>query len=75
MIGEATSCRGGEGLGLLRTASSRFGGGQTGLCACRAGKSAQVAGDPVQPHTYTYMPDIGKGLLVLGEREEALGRA
>ncbi len=39
------------------------------------GKSAQVAGDPDQPHTYTYVPDIGKGLVVLGEREEALGRA
>ena len=40
-----------------------------------AGKSAQVAGDPDQPHTYTYAPDIGKGLVVLGEHEEALGRA
>jgi nucleoside-diphosphate-sugar epimerase len=39
------------------------------------GKGAQVAGDPDQPHTYTYMPDIGRGLVVLGEREEALGRA
>ena len=39
------------------------------------GKGAQVAGDPDQPHTYTYAPDIGKGLVVLGEREEALGRA
>jgi nucleoside-diphosphate-sugar epimerase len=39
------------------------------------GKSAQVFGDPDQPHTYTYAPDIGKGLVVLGEREEALGRA
>jgi nucleoside-diphosphate-sugar epimerase len=39
------------------------------------GKSAQVAGDPDQPHTYTYAPDIGRGLVVLGEREEALGRA
>ncbi len=36
------------------------------------GKSAQVAGDPDQPHTY--MPNIGKGLVVLGEHEEALGR-
>jgi nucleoside-diphosphate-sugar epimerase len=26
------------------------------------GKSAQVAGDPEQPHTYSYAPDIGKGL-------------
>jgi nucleoside-diphosphate-sugar epimerase len=39
------------------------------------GKSAQVAGDPDQPHTYTYAPDIGKGLAILGEREEALGQA
>jgi nucleoside-diphosphate-sugar epimerase len=39
------------------------------------GKGAQVAGDPDQPHTYTYAPDIGKGLVVLGEREEALGQA
>ena len=38
------------------------------------GKSAQVAGDPDQPHTYTYAPDIGKGLVILGEHEEALGR-
>jgi nucleoside-diphosphate-sugar epimerase len=39
------------------------------------GKSAQLAGDPDQPHTYTYAPDIGKGLVILGEREEALGQA
>jgi nucleoside-diphosphate-sugar epimerase len=39
------------------------------------GKSAQVAGDPDQPHTYTYVPDIGKGLVILGDREEALGQA
>jgi nucleoside-diphosphate-sugar epimerase len=39
------------------------------------GKSAQVAGDPDQPHTYTYAPDIGRGLVILGEREEALGQA
>jgi nucleoside-diphosphate-sugar epimerase len=38
------------------------------------GKSAQVAGDPNQPHTYTYAPDIGRGLVTLGEREEALGQ-
>src|SRR5829696_8756284 len=38
------------------------------------GKGAQVAGDPDQPHTYTYVPDIGKGLVILGEHEEALGR-
>jgi nucleoside-diphosphate-sugar epimerase len=39
------------------------------------GKSAQVAGDPDQPHTYSYVPDIGRGLVILGEREKALGQA
>jgi nucleoside-diphosphate-sugar epimerase len=39
------------------------------------GKNAQVAGDPDQPHTYSDAPDIGKGLVILGEREEALGQA
>jgi nucleoside-diphosphate-sugar epimerase len=38
------------------------------------GKSAQLAGDPDQPHTYTYVADIGRGLVILGEREEALGQ-
>jgi nucleoside-diphosphate-sugar epimerase len=39
------------------------------------GKPAQTLGDPDQPHTYTYTMDIGKALVILGEREEALGRA
>jgi nucleoside-diphosphate-sugar epimerase len=39
------------------------------------GKSAQLAGDPDQPHTYTYAPDVGRGLVILGEHEEALGQA
>ena len=38
-----------------------------------AGKKAQVIGDPDLPHTYTYMPDVGKALVTLGERDEALG--
>jgi nucleoside-diphosphate-sugar epimerase len=39
------------------------------------GKSVQLTGDPDQPHTHTYLPDIGKELIILGEREEAPGRA
>jgi nucleoside-diphosphate-sugar epimerase len=39
------------------------------------GKTAQVLGDPDVPHTYTYIPDIGSSLVVLGERQEALGEA
>ncbi|MFI5898463.1 NAD-dependent epimerase/dehydratase family protein [Actinoplanes sp. NPDC051513] len=38
-----------------------------------AGKTATVLGDPDQPHTYTYVPDIGEGLAVLGEHPDAPG--
>ena len=38
-----------------------------------AGKTATVLGDPDQPHTYTYLPDIGEGLAVLGEHPDAPG--
>ncbi|HXX76930.1 MAG TPA: SDR family oxidoreductase [Ktedonobacteraceae bacterium] len=40
-----------------------------------SGKAAQVVGNPDLLHTYTYVPDIGKGLVMLGERDEALGQA
>lgn len=32
-----------------------------------AGKSAQVFGDPDQRHTYSYTPDVARGLVALGE--------
>jgi nucleoside-diphosphate-sugar epimerase len=41
--------------------------------AALAGKTAQVLGDPDQPHTYTYTPDIGEALAVLGEHPDAPG--
>jgi nucleoside-diphosphate-sugar epimerase len=37
-------------------------------------KTATVLGDPDQPHTYTYIPDIGQGLAVLGEHSNAPGQ-
>jgi nucleoside-diphosphate-sugar epimerase len=40
-----------------------------------AGRKAQVVGDPDQPHTYSYVSDIAKGLVILGERPEADGEA
>lgn len=43
--------------------------------AALAGKAVQVLGKPDMPHTYTYMPDIGKALVILAERDEALGQA
>jgi nucleoside-diphosphate-sugar epimerase len=41
--------------------------------AALAGKTASVIGDPDQPHTYTYIPDIGEGLAVLGEHPDTPG--
>jgi nucleoside-diphosphate-sugar epimerase len=37
------------------------------------GGAATVLGDPDQPHTYTYIPDIAEGLAVLGEHPAAPG--
>lgn len=42
--------------------------------AALAGKAIQVLGNPDLPHTYTYMPDIGKALVLLGATEAALGQ-
>lgn len=40
-----------------------------------AGKGASFVGRLDLPHTATYIEDFGRALVVLGEREEALGRA
>jgi nucleoside-diphosphate-sugar epimerase len=41
--------------------------------AALRGRSANVVGDIALPHTYSYVPDIARGLVILGQREEALG--
>ena len=38
------------------------------------GKSAQIAGSANMPHTHTYIPDFGKALVILSERDEADGQ-
>jgi nucleoside-diphosphate-sugar epimerase len=40
-----------------------------------AGKTARMNGKQDLPHTATYLGDFGRGLVILGEREEALGQA
>lgn len=40
-----------------------------------AGKTASFAGKLDLPHTVTYIEDFGRALVILGEREEALGQA
>lgn len=39
-----------------------------------AGKSAYALGDPDLPRSYSYTPDVARGLAVLGTRPEAVGR-
>lgn len=39
-----------------------------------AGKAASVVGNPDTLHTYTFIDDFAKGLVTLGEHEEALGQ-
>ncbi|HTN90349.1 MAG TPA: NAD-dependent epimerase/dehydratase family protein [Sorangium sp.] len=38
-----------------------------------AGKAVECMGDPDMPHAYTYVEDVARGLVTLGEREEAMG--
>ena len=40
-----------------------------------AGKAASAIGNLDLPHTYTYIEDFGRGLVTLGEHDEALGQA
>ncbi len=43
--------------------------------AALSGKKAQVMVSAKHRHTFTYMPDIGKGLVILGENAAAYGQA
>ena len=38
------------------------------------GKASQILGNPDLPHTQTYIPDVGKALVILGEHDEAMGQ-
>jgi nucleoside-diphosphate-sugar epimerase len=42
--------------------------------AAAAGKAVSFPIAVDQPHTFAYLPDIARGLVTLGERDEALGR-
>jgi nucleoside-diphosphate-sugar epimerase len=42
--------------------------------AALAGRPAQVLPAPDMPHTYTFIDDFAAALVVLGEREEAMGQ-
>ncbi|MEZ4622286.1 MAG: NAD-dependent epimerase/dehydratase family protein [Caldilineaceae bacterium] len=38
------------------------------------GKAAQVVGDVDTPHSYSYMPDIGRALVTLAQHDDAFGQ-
>lgn len=40
-----------------------------------AGKKAQTMGRPDTAHTYSYVPDVGRNLVLLGNQADAYGRA
>jgi nucleoside-diphosphate-sugar epimerase len=42
--------------------------------AALRGRTGTVLGDLDQPHTYTFIPDIGEGLALLGEHPDAAGQ-
>jgi nucleoside-diphosphate-sugar epimerase len=58
------------GPGALATSA-----GERVFTPALSGRASQVVGNPNFLHTYTYVPDIGKGLVILGERDEASGQA
>ena len=76
-----TAHRSGRVRGAIGRASDFFGphvtttffGGQF-LNPIMQGKTVTVIGNPDLPHTFTYIEDFGKALVLLGEREEALGQ-
>ncbi|WP_457188314.1 NAD-dependent epimerase/dehydratase family protein [Nocardioides sp. P5_E3] len=57
------------GPGALRSAF-----GETIFIPALRGKTAQVMGDPDQPHSYSYTPDVAAGLATLATRPEAPGQ-
>jgi nucleoside-diphosphate-sugar epimerase len=49
--------------------------GERAIVPALQGKKASLIGNLDMPHSYTYLPDFGRALVVLGERDEALGQA
>lgn len=48
--------------------------GERSILAALQGRTAQLFGDLDQPHTYTYIPDFGRTLAILGQRPEGDGQ-
>jgi nucleoside-diphosphate-sugar epimerase len=68
----AASARGSDFYGPYVQESSL---GDRAIIPALQGKSASLTGQLDLPHTYTYINDFGKAMVILGERDEALGQA
>lgn len=44
------------------------------IYAALAGKSASVLGNPDLPHTYSYVPDVARAMIMLGGADDAFGQ-
>jgi len=51
------------------------GAGERAFGALVAGKSAAATGRIDVEHSFSYLPDLARGMVVLGDRDEAAGRA
>lgn len=68
----ATEARASDFFGPGVTANGYL--GERAVPRLLAGKSVSVIGDPDVPHSWTYIPDVGRTLAVLGTDERAWGR-
>ena len=48
--------------------------GETVFATAQTGRSAQVMGDPHQPHSYSYTPDVAAALIALATRPRVSGQ-
>ena len=69
---QAASVRASDFYGPGVTASAL---GDTSIGRMAKGKSAQVFGDPDQPHSFTYVPDIARALISVADADDAFGQA
>ena len=68
---EVTIGRAADFIGPGVTASAM---GENVFGPALAGKKARTIGRPDTLHTYSYVPDIGRNLVLLGSRDDAFGR-
>ena len=68
----AASARGSDFYGPVVLNSTL---GDRAIIPALQGKSASLIGQLDLPHTYSYIDDFGKAMVILGERDDALGQA